>query len=179
VSPRQEEEPVPASSSFAELYRQHAAAVYRRCLALGGGDRAWAEDVMQDVFVKLHEKQATIESPGAVGAWLLTIADRLSFNRLRRERGVWHRVKAALVSQPPPPAPPPGEEDAEAVLAELRTALSDLPEKERAVMILKYVEGKSQREIARHLSRSEGYVSKLVARAVERLREGGWGSRDD
>ncbi len=169
-------EPGPAPS-FAELYRLHATRVFRRCLALGGGDRAWAEDAMQDVFVRLHEKRDTISSPEAVGAWLLTVADRVCLNRLRRERGLWHRVRAALVAQPAPPAPPPGEEDAEALLAELRQSLGGLPEKERVAMMMKYVEGRKQTEIARHLSCSEGYVSKLIARALERLRSAGWESR--
>jgi RNA polymerase sigma-70 factor (ECF subfamily) len=182
VSPlRSADQPEPANPapvpSFAVIYRLHAAAVYRRCLALGGGDRAWAEDVMQDVFVRLHERQASIAHFEAVGAWLLTVADRLCLNRLRRERGVWHRIRSALLTQKPPPAPPPGEDDAEALLAELRESLSDLPEKERVAMIMKYVEGQPQNEIARRLSCSEGYVSKLIARALERLRAAGWESR--
>lgn len=176
VSPRETVAEPALASSFAELYRLHATRVYRRCLALGGGDRAWAEDAMQDVFVKLHEKRDTIASAEAVGAWLLTVADHICLNRLRRERGVWHRVRAALVAQPAPLAPPPGEEDAEALLAELRQSLGGLPEKERAVMLMKYVEGERQTDIARRLACSEGYVSKLLARALARLRAAGWGS---
>lgn len=169
----------PGAVTFADLYRLHAARVYRRCLAMGGGDRAWAEDVMQDVFVKLHEHLGSLSSPEAAGSWLLTVADRLCLNRLRRDRDLWHRIKAVLVSQPPPPAAPPGETDAEALLVELRASLGELPGRERAAMLMKYVEGQPQKEIARRLSCSEGYVSKLIARALARLRARGWESRDD
>ena len=53
-------------------------------------------------------------------------------------------------------------------------ALQSLPGQERVVLALKILDGLSQREIAALLSLSEGYVSKLVARATARLGAKGW-----
>ncbi len=166
-----------ASLPPAELYRLHAAVVYRRCLALTA-DRALAEDVMQDVFVRLHEKGATIQEPIAVLAWLLRVADRLCLDRLRRERGVWRRVRDALLSSPPPPVGPPGGVDREKLLEEVQESLGELPVEERVVVVMKYVEGERQVAIARRLSCSEGRVSKLLSRAIARLRARGWECAD-
>jgi RNA polymerase sigma factor (sigma-70 family) len=164
---------------LAEQYRQHADKVYRRCLALGGGDRQWAEDVTQDVFLKLQEKGSSIERMEAMGSWLLTVADRLCLDRLRRERTVWGRLRHALMAEPPPPVDPPDRESKEALIARLRSSLEELPAAERAAMVMKYVEGERQKDIAARLSCSEGYVSKLLSRAVSRLRAMGWESSDD
>jgi RNA polymerase sigma factor (sigma-70 family) len=169
--------PDPEGMAFlADQYRLHADRVFRRCLALGGGDRSFAEDVTQDVFLRLHEKQDTIERSGAMESWLLTVADRLCLDRLRRERTLWGRVRAALTAAPPPPVRPPGGEGL--LMARLGQSLEALPERERAVMLMKYVEGESQRAIAARLSCTEGYVSKLLSRAVDRLREMGWEAND-
>jgi RNA polymerase sigma-70 factor (ECF subfamily) len=171
--------PEPRSADFlARQYRLHADRVYRRCLALGGGDRQWAEDVTHDVFLKLHERAGSIERTEAAGSWLLTVADRLCLDRLRRERGVWGRIRAALAAAPPPPVAPPDAESREQLLARLRASLGELPARERAAMVMKYVEGEKQKDIAARLSCTEGYVSKLLSRAVARLRASGWESND-
>lgn len=166
-------------ASLAEQYRLHADRVFRRCLALSGGDRPWAEDVTQEVFLRLHEKGASIERPEAIGSWLLTVADRLCRDRLRRERTIWGRIRQALAAAPPPLVAPPDAEGPEALTARLRRSLEDLPERERAAVVMKYVEGEKQKDIAARLSCTEGYVSKLLTRAVARLRAMGWESSDD
>lgn len=159
--------------SPAELYRLYAGVVYRRCLAMTGQPEL-AEDLMQDVFVRLHEKGGTIAQPVAALAWLLRVADRLCLDRLKRERTVWTRVRSLLLSAPPPPAAPPGGRDDERLIAELHRSMADLPVKERAAVVMRYVEGERQTVIARRLACSEGQVSKLLSRAVQRLRARGW-----
>jgi RNA polymerase sigma-70 factor (ECF subfamily) len=156
-----------------ELYRLHSERVYRRCLALTQ-DPAMAEDVMQDVFVRLHEKGHTIADPRALPAWLLRVADRLCLDRLRHDRSFRRRIRDAFLSAPAPPAEPPGGFDPERLLEEVRGSLSDLPVRERAVVIMKYVEGERQTVIARRLSCSEGQVSKILTQAIRRLRARGW-----
>ena len=52
--------------------------------------------------------------------------------------------------------------------------LKKLPAKERVVVCMKYLDGRSQQEIAKTLGFSKGYVSKLVARALDRIRASGW-----
>jgi len=175
-----------ADSAFlAEQYRLHANLVFGRCLVMGGGDRAWAEDVTHEVFIRLMEHADALDRSSSLAPWLLTVAYRLCANRLRHERSVWHRVRAALSWQPKdPPTPPDGEPladpaDSEELAAELRRSLATLPPKERAVVTMRYLDGASQVQIAQMLGHSEGYVSKLLTRAVARLRERHWKVNDE
>jgi RNA polymerase sigma factor (sigma-70 family) len=161
-----------AKDLLAEQYRLHGDAVFRRCLAMSGGDSAWAADVTQDVFLRLVEKVAFVDMSRDLRSYLLTIADRLCIDKLRRERGLWPRVRRALISASrvapapePQLLPDPGFE-----LGRLQLAIRALPAKERAAVMMKYVEGRPQVDIAVALGCSEGYVSKLLRRAIVRLR---------
>ncbi len=153
----------------------------RVCLRLAGGDLGLAEDVTQDVFIRLLHDLPRLErhERANIGGWLYRVAVTTTLQRLRRERGIFARVARRLRAEPPPE--PPGadalidlQEDAAAALAALR----QLPPLERMVMTLKCLEDKSQQEIAEALDLSKGYVSKLVARACVQLRTLGWEDDD-
>lgn len=167
---------------LAEQYRLCAERVFRRCLAMCGGNCAWAEDATQDVFIRLVENGPEQHSPQALVSWLLTVADRLCVDRLRREHGVWNKVKKALAlgaedavwADTAVPHPP-----SESLLAQLRLSLSELPRKEHEAVVMKYIEGRKQTDIAAQMRCSEGYVSKLLGRAVATLRTRGWEVADD
>jgi RNA polymerase sigma-70 factor, ECF subfamily len=167
----------PADLDFVgEQYRLHSAVVYRRCLALGRGDVAWAEDVMHDVFMRLLEAGDAIDKKRNVVAWLKTTTFRLCIDRLRRDGTIWARVLARL-SGISASAAPPSQEVALRAKADLRRVseiFDQLPPAERTVAFMHSVEGLKQREIAEALGFSEGYVSKLLRRATERLRAAGW-----
>ena len=64
-------------------------------------------------------------------------------------------------------------------LAQAAKLLGELPGLQRVALCMKLLDGKSQREIASALELSEGYVSKLVARAEARIREQGWRFPDE
>src|SRR5262249_45096925 len=139
----------------------------------GGGRIGWAEDATHDVFVKLLESLPELDDPQDLGGWLYRVACNLCVSRLRREQSLFGRVKAALLDQ--------SETETDLVEIEDRTearaaleALGSLPGKERVVLCMKVLDGKSQREIAELLSLSEGYVSKLVTRAWAKLKAAGW-----
>lgn len=171
---------------LAEQYRLHANLVFGRCLVMGGGDRAFAEDVTHDVFIRLMEHADDLDRSTSLAPWLVTVAYRLCANRLRHERGVWQRVRTALLAQPPAPPwdpaaadPDPLEGDPEALAAALGRSLAELPPKERAVVTMRYLDGLSQVQIARTLGHSEGYISKLLGRALAKLRVLHWKVDDE
>lgn len=159
---------------FDACYREHRDRVYGLCMRYCGGRAAWAEDVTHDVFVKLYEHLPALSDHDDLGAWLYRVAANLSISRIRREQswlGRLRKIVAADDHAEPLPDDVLGErEAARGALSTLRT----LPAKERVVLCMKVLDGKSQREIADALSMSEGYVSKLTARAWARVREAGW-----
>jgi RNA polymerase sigma factor (sigma-70 family) len=158
---------------LAEQYRLHAQQVFRRCLVMGRGNTAWAEDVTHDVFIRLIEKAPELDQNETLLPWLLTVAYRLCADRLRRERGVWTRIQAALVATSAADAKEERTDDRD-LAAKLEGSLEQLPPRERVVVAMKYLDGLRQTAIAEAVGCSEGYVSKLLRRALERLRQLGW-----
>jgi len=157
------------------LVEAHRGRIFRLGLRLGGGDVAFAEDLAQDVLLKLLEALPRLTDLDDVGAWLYRVTMNAAISRLRRERSVLGRVLRALRTEPRPAPPGPEalveqREEAAAALATLRT----LPARERVVLCMKLLDGRSQQEIAELLALSEGYVSKLLGRAWDRIRAAGW-----
>lgn len=160
---------------FDDCYRAHKAAIFRLGLRYGGGDDQWAEDLAHDVFVKLWEHLPRMSDPSDAGGWLYRVAANLAVTRLRRRRW-WARWVDQRVAARPPADDRAAErrfEQREEALRALET-LRELPGKERVVVAMKVLDGLSQREIAETLGMSEGYVSKLVKRGLDRIRSEGW-----
>jgi RNA polymerase sigma-70 factor (ECF subfamily) len=160
--------------TFEACYTAHRNDVYRRCLRYSGGRAGWAEDVTHDVFVKLLEHLPTLADTDDLGGWLYRVGTNLCITRLRREQTMLGRLRSLF---DPRPAEAPSvevvrecQEEAAAALA----VVSTLPAQERAVLCMKLLDGKEQKEIAEILSMSEGYVSKLLARAWTKIRVAGW-----
>jgi RNA polymerase sigma-70 factor (ECF subfamily) len=155
-----------------DIYRAHSERVFRICSKFGLGDRQWAEDRTHDVFLKLLEKKD--EEIEDVGAWLYRVSVNECFMALRRTR-TSSRLLSLLAfawdrSEPPPEAQVRARRD----LSELAGALAELPPKQRAVMVMVHLEGKSQNETAELLGLSKGQVSKLHTKAMEHLKMREW-----
>lgn len=151
--------------------------MFHHCLRLGGGNVAWAEDAVQDVFVKLLEKLDQLAEPDDLGGWIYRVTANTCMTRLKREGSVWGRVRQALMagesSRGAGDTPERKVELRQGARAALQ-ALARLPARERVVFSMRYMDGLSQRDIAAAVSLSEGYVSKLLDRARHRLQRQGW-----
>ncbi|WP_241758619.1 RNA polymerase sigma factor [Pyxidicoccus parkwayensis] len=161
--------------SFDTLYEEHAEDVFVWARRYAAGRSGWAEDITHDVFLKAWEHRAWLREEDVRG-WLFRVTQNVAFSALRRENTFRRRVTDLLF----PPQRAETESSPEAVLERreaLRSAtatLDRLPGQERVVMALKLLDDLSQREIAQLLSLSEGYVSKLISRAQDRLSAWGW-----
>jgi RNA polymerase sigma-70 factor, ECF subfamily len=148
---------------FAELYEAHFPRVYAYA-ARRLRDRQEAEDVTSEVFQQALASLPRFEWRGVpFAAWLVrmarnAIADR--WKRRERERG----------TPAPEPSVEPRPEDVEQQ-ARLFGLVSRLPEDQRRVIEMRFVEQKSIREIAAALGRSEGAVKQLQFRGLSELRE--------
>jgi RNA polymerase sigma-70 factor (ECF subfamily) len=135
------------SRAFEELVTMYQHRVFGVALRMLG-NRAEAEEIAQDTFLRAHRSLAEFRGEARLGTWLYAIASRLCLNRLtagprRRER----RDDAALLQAPA------GEADAVAALergeleAALHQAIAALPEDRRIVVVLRDLEGLSYEEI--------------------------------
>ena len=167
-------EPREGSLGLDACYQAHRHEVYRLCLRYGGGRRAWAEDLTHDVFVKLLEHLPRLRDTDDLGGWLYRVTANLCISRLRKDQSFVARfLRVASSEEAIEPSAANLVEDRQSAAAAWST-LQSLPARERVVLSMKVLDGKSQKEIATMLEMSEGYVSKLLARAWTQVRAAGW-----
>jgi len=151
--------------SFDEAFVAHHRVVYRYAYALTR-DRGLAEDVAQEVFVRLHQHLEAAQRDGLLRAWLLHVTSNLSRNALRGLSRARSR-EGSFVSRMLQTIRPPMPDDEllrQAEISEARRALAKIKEPMRSCLLLKH-EGLSYREIAAAIGVNESNVGSLIARA--------------
>ncbi|MBF0458057.1 MAG: RNA polymerase sigma factor SigZ [Nitrospirae bacterium] len=122
-----------------------------------------ADDILQDVFLKVHTNLHTVKSPGGVSAWLYRIAKNAIIDHYRKQKP-WEKLPDEL-------AAPKQEHDYIAELALcLQPIIADLPEIYRMALLLSEIEGLPQREVAHRLEISLSGAKSRVQRGREILR---------
>ncbi len=150
-------------SRFADLYELHFEMVYA-FIARRVQDRAAVEDLTSDVFHKALSNLKRFEWRGVpFGAWLLKMAANAITDRAKRGG------RELAFDDPPEISTRPRVEQA-AELANLFRLVNELAGDQRQVVVMRFAEEKSIREIAQHLKRSEGAVKQLQFRGLENLR---------
>jgi RNA polymerase sigma-70 factor (ECF subfamily) len=159
------------SISWPEVVKEHGPAVWRTVYRLLG-NRDDAAECYQEVFLEAVRvsREHDVEKWGAL---LTTIAARRSVDRLRQNlarRSVQANSNALEAMSPRNRAATESATDAE-LAQRLRSALSDLSERQAEVFWLNVIEEMSYEEIASRLSLSIDYVGVLLHRARAKLRE--------
>ncbi len=162
---------------FEAAWAAHHQRVYRWALRFLAGDAPSAEDLTQEVFLRLHQHLALLAAHHDLGGWLYQVTANLAFDRLRRAHSWAGRLKRLFS-----PARVPTPEEIHARRHEAHAALQALRAlggREAVVLSMKVLDGHSQVEIAGLLGLSEGQVSKLLTRAWARLEAAGWEVGDE
>ena len=148
---------------FEELYEKYATDVLRVCYFYLG-DRQKAEDVCQDVFVRLITNAPELQE-GREKAWLLKVA----LNRCRDLwRGAW--LKRVVLGSPAfELVPAPDEIGKLADQQEMMQAINQLPSTFKEVILLHYYQGWGISEIAEMMELPEGTISSRLSRGRKKL----------
>ena len=131
-------------------------------------DREAAEDVTQEVFIKVWRALPRYDGRASMSTWMYTIARNASLSALRARRPQSSLsdpevMEAVEAINPVPPA------DIIADRAAIRRLVDQLPTKQRQVVMLFYMEGQSHEEVAAMLAMPVGTVKTLLHRARARL----------
>lgn len=148
---------------FAALYEEHFDRVYAYVLRRVC-DRAEAQDITADVFQQALANIGRFEWRGApFASWLYRIAANAVADHFQR---------SARRSPAPPPSQSSTDQDYEEVerRAALFRSVGLLPAEQRRVIVMRFGEEKSIREIAQEIGRSEGAVKQLQWRGLQSLR---------
>ena len=152
-------------SRFAELYEQNFHRVYAY-IALRVRDRAETQDLTAHVFHQALANLGKFKWKGSpFAAWLYRIAANAIVDHAKRKQ-------RESSEQPAPEADLSSAVDLEGVerRARLFSAVDKLPADQRTVIVMRFADEKSIREIAETLGRSEGAVKQLQFRGLENLR---------
>jgi RNA polymerase sigma-70 factor (ECF subfamily) len=152
--------------AFATLVEPHLPMLYR-IAARACGERALAEDAVQEALALAHERLDRYTPGTSLRAYLATYAVRQAQTLVRGER---RRRTRELVADPPQHLPGPAQMlEAQRAAARVRKALAEMPEKRRAVVMLRLDAGMSYAEIAEATGSSEGSARVLVHLALKEL----------
>ena len=162
--------------AFAMLYDALAPKIFgivKRVLR----DPAMSEEVTQEVFVEIWQQADRFDAERAsVTTWALTMARRRAVDRVRREQSQRNRVEA-LAGQRNDSEVEPGQQVVDRLDAgAVRDALSALPDDQRDVLVLSFIEGLAHGEIADRLDLPLGTVKGRVRGGLKKLRAGLEGS---
>ena len=154
--------------AFVRLYRSHRERIVNYCRRLLG-DQARAEEAAQDVFLKVYDAGRRYEARSRFSTYLYRVATNHCFN-------LNARVERKLLQHGVDPgdrhddAADQSERLAQLQLRQaLQKALSTLPDKQRAALVLVHYEGLSYREAAEAVDTTESAVKSLIHRARERM----------
>lgn len=153
-----------AEGRLSELYTRHGPAAQRLAFLLTG-DRALAEDLVQEAFVRVVGRFGHLRVPDAFASYLRRTIVNLHTSQLRRrrlERAWLERERGHVISTDAMPDVGAREE--------LWTAVLELPARQRAAIVLRFYEDLSERETAEVLRCSPAAAKALTARAMETLR---------
>jgi RNA polymerase sigma-70 factor (ECF subfamily) len=160
-------------SAFEALFLRYYARVYGIAFRVLG-DRQEAEDLAQEVFLKLCGRRFASGREHNLAGWLYRTAVNTALNRARgqgrreqREMALAWEARTMGADEAPDPAQQVISREERAAV---RRALAGLSEKSRLCLLLRHA-GLSYAEIARALDVAPGSVGTLLARAEERFRE--------
>lgn len=161
------------TDSFETLFYRHYDRVYGLLYRLVG-NRAEAEDLAQEVFVKLyqHTSRRRLRWPGKqqnIGAWLYRVATNAGYDTLKTRKRRWQRDTLLV----PDPQGVPGAEQTVTQHEEqalVRAALSRLPQRQAQLLLLRQM-GFSYAECATACNVAPGSVGTLLSRAAAAFRK--------
>ena len=159
--------------AFGELYRDHAGRVFALCLRMSG-DRRRAEELMQDVFVRVWERLGSFRGDASFGSWLHRLAVNVVLAGARTDRRREARVTlvedlVATEASAEPATPARASDPGSGI--DLERAIAELPPGARMAFVLHDVEGFSHAEIADLSGLAEGTIRAQLHRARKLLME--------
>lgn len=157
----------PASAAFEEFYRVENPVQVRRAALLLGGDEAAANDVVHDAFLALYQRWGTVADPGPYLNRSVLNACRDRARRDRRWRDVVPRLAAGSPGEDG--AGGSGGDDGDHEI--LWDVIAALPFNQRAVVVLRFYEGRTEAEIATALGCRPGSVGPWLHRALTSMRK--------
>jgi RNA polymerase sigma-70 factor (ECF subfamily) len=157
-------------AALREVYREHVAAVNGLAVRVLANE-ALAEEVVQDVFVRLWEQPERYDADrGRLRAFLLSMTHSRAVERVRLEESLRRRHTAAGREPLEVADDPAALTESHDVEHAVRAALAELPRVQRLPIEMAYFDGMSYRQVAIELGEAEGTVKYRIRMGMQKLR---------
>lgn len=157
-------------AAFGELFDRYFDMVFRFVLVRMNGDRAQAEDIASETFVRALRRITSVTYQGRdIGAWFVTIARNLIFDHVKSSRYRLEHATDEIVEHSPSTHGPEQQVLDGATNDELLRCVRKLNPDQQECITLRFLQGLSVAETAVLMDRNEGAVKALQHRAVRRL----------
>jgi len=158
------------SAYFSILYNRYAGRVYAKCISLLK-DETKAKDAMQDIFIKIFMNISNFGERSKFSTWVYSITYNYCIDWIRKQK----RNKS-IFSDEMEKAPDQIDEVEDATLLEmevsrLKKVLEEIPPGDKAILLMKYQDGMSIKEIAEILSKTDSAVKMKIKRAKHKAKE--------
>ncbi|MFT5197006.1 MAG: RNA polymerase sigma-70 factor (ECF subfamily) [Cellvibrionaceae bacterium] len=157
------------NASFEVLFHRHYSKVYGLVFRLVG-NRDEAEDVVQDVFIKLNQRPPTNREEHNVSAWLYRVATNTAYNAIRARKRLWERNQVLVLDKNDRPAGPEKEAESQDDAERVRLALARLAPQQGQLLLLRQL-GLSYSELADLCEIKPSSVGKTLSRAADAFRK--------
>ena len=151
------------AEAFGELVRRHQSRILLLQRRLTG-ERALAEDLAQETFLRAWQKLSSYRGSGSFAGWLARVSYNVFLQHIRRNR---HQRQEIPLGEFEPPADTTDGAD----LADLERLLGVLEVEDQAIMVLNYAYGLSNTEVAEVVGMPVGTVKARIHRAKVKIRE--------
>ncbi len=153
---------------FTLLYRRYAAKVYAKCLSMLANE-AQARDATQDIFIKVFLNLSRFNEKSSFSTWLYSITYNYCIDLIRRKKKmpILLADDVSRISDEPVPDVP------DSVLLEMKqerleVVLQHLNEGDRIVLLMKYLDDMSIKEMADFFNKTESAIKMQIMRAKHR-----------
>jgi RNA polymerase sigma-70 factor, ECF subfamily len=155
--------------AFRELVEKHQRTILNVANRYLGNYDA-ADDIAQEVFLKLWTKAGTFKGNSKFSTWLYRVAVNECLQYRRRRKQVVVSLDSLDADQPPESLQVAADHERTARIERVKKAIAALPDRQRIALVLAHYEGRSYQEIGEIMNVSVASVESLILRAKENLK---------
>ena len=158
------------SSEFKLLVMPHSSRLYRMAFRLMN-NREEAEDIVQEVYVKLWGMRNELNNYNSIEALAVRITRNLCLDKLRRRKVNQNAMKAEQMKEGMHSVSPAEKLEKKEEAEMIHTLIAALPEPQRSLVHLRHLEGKEYEEISEMVNMNVNAIRVSISRARKQMRE--------
>jgi len=149
---------------FSLLYSRYAGKVFSKCISMLK-DEGLAQDATQDIFIKIYSNLAKFSEKSKFSTWIYSITYNYCIDFLRRKKKEKNLFTGEMDTPPDIVEDVEDKELLQIELKKLKVILEKIPVGDKAILMMKYQEEMSIKEIAAGLDKTESAIKMKIKRA--------------